>query len=192
MRGVGATGHLVPASRRGARDLTAARLVALWNLKRRGTLCPSIRGAAAMSIYRGARRRPDDIHATVVQAPDTREEATGEECFASLRRAQPAQSLLPRTSLWLSKFPERLRPSTLAAQFPRVANSLCANWSDPAARGRCLHDLLTGGTRTSRRGFPQAVVRELQRLYAVHTAVSGQGLSPWDDPLASDTRALPE
>ena len=143
----------------------------------------------SMSIYRGSRRRPGDIHATVVDvtrygAP----EYSSEQSIEHMRRAQPATVLLPRTSLWLSEIPECFRPDALAAQFPRVANALCDSWSDPAARGLYLRDLLTGGGRPHRKGFPPAVVRQLQRLHAIHTTLCGLGRSLWDDPLIGDVR----
>jgi hypothetical protein len=142
-----------------------------------------------MSIYRGARRRLDDVHAVAREHGGT---INGSADFTHLRRSQPVSALLPRTSVWLSDVPERFRPSALAVHFPRVANALCANWSDPGARGQYLHDLLTGGGRPNRKGFPLTVVRELQRLNAVHTTLCGLGRSLWDDPMVGDARSHQE
>ena len=147
-----------------------------------------VMGEEAMSIYQGARRRLEDIHATAARAPSACDDENSfeEQPFIHMRRARPSTVLLPRTSLWLSEIPEPFRPSALAAQFPRVANTLCACWADPVARGLYLQDLLTGGGRPRRKGFPSAVVRELQRIHAVHTTLCGMGRSLWDDPLIGD------
>lgn len=135
----------------------------------------------AMSIYRGWRPLPDDVHTQWVANKST---SKGLSDAASppihLRRAQPASVLVPRTAQWLSEIPEKLRPKALAAQFPRIANLICASWPDPAAREKYLADLLTGG-RPNRKGFPPAVLRELQRLHAVHLALSGLNRSLWDE-----------
>src|SRR5687767_14461927 len=143
-----------------------------------------------MSIYRGARRRLEDIHATRVEAPTAYDDADpSQEPFIHMRRARPATVLFPRTALWLSEIPEHFRPRALAAQFPRVANALCASWTDSTARGHYLHDLLTAGGRRTRKGFPPAVVRELERMNAVHATLRGLNRSLWDDPLTGDARA---
>lgn len=88
-----------------------------------------------------------------------------------LRRAEPVSILLPRTASWIAQMPENFRPTSLARQFPRIANVLCANWGDAPSRGQCLEALLTGG-RPNRKGFPAPVLRELQRLYSAHLAQS--------------------
>ena len=143
-----------------------------------------------MSIYQGARRRREDIHAAALTVASVLDQASPiEQPFIHMRRARPSTVLLPRTAVWLSEIPPHFRPSALAAQFPRVANALCASWADPSARGLYLHDLLTGGGRASRKGFPPAIVRELQRMSAVHTALCGLGRSLWDDPLTGDARS---
>jgi hypothetical protein len=133
-----------------------------------------------MSIYRGFRVLAQDVHATscVAQAP-RQQPLRPEPPPIHLRRAQPVNTLLPATASWLAAIPEKLRPTALATQFPRIANMLCATWSDPAGRGAYLEDLLTGGGRVGRRGFPSAVVRDLQRLHAVHGILCGLKRSIW-------------
>lgn len=56
---------------------------------------------------------------------------------------------------------------------------LGAAWRDPVSRGKYLEDLLTGGGRVGRKGFPAAVVRDLQRLHAVHGILCGLKQSIW-------------
>ena len=135
-----------------------------------------------MSIYRGWRPLPQDIYAAraaITIAADTQAENVS---LHHLRRAQPINVLLPRTKMWLAEIPEKFRPTALACQFPRIANTLCATWNDRLRRGEYLDDLLTGGTRRSRKGFPASVHRELQRLSAVHTILTDLHRSTWHAP----------
>jgi len=120
-----------------------------------------------MSIYRGWRPFPADVHTrSVVDKATVANEATTAPPI-HLRRAKPVLVLLPRTASWLAQIPPRFRPVALARQYARIANNVCATWFDPAARGVYLQDLLSGG-RPNRKGFPAAVLRELQTLHQVH------------------------
>ena len=133
------------------------------------------------SIYRGWRSVPEDVHAHNVA------HSGGPACEPSNdapppdhpRRAQPATVLLPRTASWLAEIPEKFRPTALATQFPRIANLICATWADPSARGKYLQELLAG-SRPNRKGFPPSVLRELQRLHAVHLTLCDLKRSLWD------------
>ena len=134
-----------------------------------------------MSIYYGWRPLPDSVHTQRVTHKRTSEVSSDAASPPiHLRHAQPVSVLLPRAASWLSEIPEKLRPRALAAQFPRIANLICASWSDPPARGKYLDELLAGG-RPNRKGFPLAVLRELQRLHAIHLALSGLNRSLWDE-----------
>ncbi len=70
---------------------------------------------------------------------------------------------------WLRRLPVGRRPQRLCAQFPRVANRLAWCWHDPDLAAQALDDLLVD-RRGGRRGFPPAIVRELQRLRAFNEA----------------------
>ena len=133
-----------------------------------------------MSIYRGWRPLPEDIHARSIAhlgSGQSREAETTPPVH--LRRAQPVNTLLPATAIWLADIPEKLRPTALATQFPRIANLLCVAWGDRDARGAYLENLLTGGGRPNRKGFPPAVLRDLQRMHAVHAILCGLKQSIW-------------
>lgn len=144
-----------------------------------------------MSIYRGSRRRLEDVHAGFAANSDAIDESDDSERYRHLRRATPVETLLPRTSLWLSEIPERFRPATIALRFPRIANLLCATWGDASARGEYLRSLLGSGGRAKRRGFPAAVLRELQTLNAVHLTLTTLDRSIWDQPeLKSERRRV--
>lgn len=101
-----------------------------------------------------------------------------------LRRAQPDEALQPRTAMWLADMPEALRPVELANRYPRVANRLCATWSDPAARDDYLEDLITGRDRPGRRGFPVSVLQDLRRLRAVHRIARDLNRRIWEPAVA--------
>lgn len=120
-----------------------------------------------MSIYRGWRPYPADVHSQHVARKPAAQCEEQDAAPVHLRRAQPVLVLLPRTASWLAEIPPRFRPVHLAKQFARIANNVCATWFDPPARGRYLEELLAGG-RPNRRGFPPSVLRELQTLYRVH------------------------
>jgi hypothetical protein len=131
---------------------------------------------------------PQDVHAARAHVTTATDAPAPEVSWRHLRRAQPTNVLLPRTRVWLAEIPEKFRPSALASQFPRIANTLCATWNDAARRGEYLEDLLTGGTRRNRKGFPTSVHRELQRLGAVHTILSNLHHSTWAAPAGDSER----
>jgi hypothetical protein len=87
-----------------------------------------------------------------------------------MRRSQPVMVLLPHTKSWIVSLPEPVRPHALAAQFARIANLLCTVWDDPPACRRCFYELLVD-RRGGRRGFPMAVLRELNVLSAYYVAM---------------------
>ena len=120
-----------------------------------------------MSIYRGWRPFPADVHSRGVAHNAAVTEQVQDAPPIHLRRAQPVLVLLPRTASWLAEIPPRFRPVALSKQFARIANNICATWFDPLARGKYLEQLLVGD-RPNRRGFPPVVLRELQTLHQVH------------------------
>jgi len=87
------------------------------------------------------------------------------ERWATLRRAtRECDTALNGTARqWLRRLPARRRPLRLCETFPRVANRIAWCWNDAALSDQALDDLLND-RRGGRRGFPPAVVRELQRL----------------------------
>ncbi|MEO5700316.1 MAG: hypothetical protein ABIS17_07680 [Casimicrobiaceae bacterium] len=121
------------------------------------------------SIYEGARRFSSDIHhpeeghrdhASAVRSP----------LPDYVRRARPVLELLPRTRTWLESLPPSVHPRALALQFPRIANALCASWSDVTGLRHYMTELFTD-RRGGRAGFPPAVNRELLALWKFHMAL---------------------
>ncbi len=85
--------------------------------------------------------------------------------WARVRRPERGcdQALTGTARHWLRRLPVRRRPTRLCTLFPRVANRIAWCWHDHALSAQVLEDLLVD-RRGGRRGFPPAVVRELQRL----------------------------
>lgn len=75
--------------------------------------------------------------------------------------------LLSPTHLWLRGIPTPLHPKRLCRFYPRVANRLAEAWDDPERTDR-LFDELLNDRRGKRRGFPERVTMELQRLERFH------------------------
>lgn len=89
------------------------------------------------------------------------------------------RALAGATVEWAIQLPPDLRPRALSAQFPRLANAVAAAWSD---RGRALATLegLLVDRRGGRRGLPQDVMAELQRLndYLRQAPAAGARMPP--------------
>jgi hypothetical protein len=73
------------------------------------------------------------------------------------------RALTGTTRIWLRHLPERQRPLRLCIDYPRVANQVAWCWRDPELSGLVLTELLVD-RRGGRHGFPNSIVRELQRL----------------------------
>jgi len=84
-----------------------------------------------------------------------------------LRKAAPYNELLPMTVRWAEQLPPSIKPEALLASFPRVANSLAANWHDAAALISCFEALLIDH-RGDRLGFPTAVQQNIASLKAFY------------------------
>jgi len=77
------------------------------------------------------------------------------------------RALLSSTHLWLRRIPTPMHPKQLCRYYPRVANRLAQNWDDPVATDRLFDDLLTD-RRGRRRGFPERIKAEIERLERYH------------------------
>lgn len=86
---------------------------------------------------------------------------------------------------WLKSLPEAVRPTKLAASYPRVANRLCQCWRRPIEADRYFDDLLTD-KRGGRQGFPIGVALELASLNDYYrTEVFPVRKTVWDDQLTA-------
>lgn len=83
--------------------------------------------------------------------------------WSKMRKAQPANFLLPQSEKWFDSLPAHLAPCALASQFPRIVNLIVAQWSDHRGAPELFAELL-GDRRGGRAGFPPAVRRDLLML----------------------------
>jgi hypothetical protein len=121
-----------------------------------------------MSIY-GRRKGVKDLlgayHAPLhdeYRAPSHADD-DGARQWAHLRRARPANRLLPIGAQWLAQLPDEVSPMALAVRYPRIVNLLALQWDDRRACSAYFEDLLQD-RRGGRRGFPADVERDLSRL----------------------------
>jgi hypothetical protein len=120
-----------------------------------------------MSIYQGRTKYVayDAIHETPVQrsGQPARNAPGQQQDWSQLRKAQPVDRLLPIGQGWMARLPQRMTPSALAAEYPRIANLLALQWNDRRACSAYFEELLTD-RRGGRKGFPDAVYGDLLKL----------------------------
>ena len=127
-----------------------------------------------MSIYSGSRRGWKDLNDVVQTIPQraqpspasspTRQEDSTD--WASVRKARPAEHLLPLAEKWFDGFPSDRAPCALASQYPRICNMIAVLWNDHRGAPQLFEDLLTD-RRGGRAGFPPAVRRDLHTVQEV-------------------------
>ena len=124
-----------------------------------------------MSIYKGYRRPLSDLHVAeaVIDRTVAREAARIEPTRVPLhlRHAEPCLNLLAPTAQWIAALPETVRPTALEEQFARIANEIYATWNDPPECRKYFATLFSDH-RSMRQGFPEAVLRDIEGLYAYH------------------------
>jgi hypothetical protein len=75
--------------------------------------------------------------------------------------------LTDAAKVWLAALPDTVRPTALAARYPRIANRLAVLWHKPVQANAYFDDLLID-KRGGRQGFPLPVVMELASLKAYY------------------------
>ena len=95
------------------------------------------------------------------------------------RRAGPEVRELIRedTSAWMRELPGEVRPSHLAERYPRIANRICALWTQPLRCAAYLSDLLIA-RRANRQGFPERIAMEIGNL-SIHYEMLNPIGRPW-------------
>jgi hypothetical protein len=125
-----------------------------------------------MSIHTpGARRsKRYNVQRAVMVAEDpalaalqSRDAPTPPEASLRRRNINSVNRLLSSTVDWLASLPPNARPLALATRFPRVANRIAQEWSEPSACRRDFDDLVFD-SRGTRQGFPPDVLGELLTL----------------------------
>jgi hypothetical protein len=84
---------------------------------------------------------------------------------ATPERPMLRPGLAAQVARWMESLPETLRPVTVAAQFPRIAERLSLIWVSPSDARNYLEELLIDD-RGTRQGFPPEAASELLRLSA--------------------------
>ena len=121
-----------------------------------------------VSIY-GGRRGWGDLNDVVqpIAPPRVAEAATSglksSIDWTGVRKARPAEYLLPQSEKWFDSLPQEVAPCALATQFPRIVNVIVSRWDDRRGAPALFEELL-GDRRGGRAGFPPAVARDLLRL----------------------------
>jgi hypothetical protein len=137
---------------------------------------------AMSSFYRSSapRRAPDHDVRTMTQPQlhpvPSRQVAVAvneESKWAPVRKAKPANVLLPGTRRWLEMLSMDVQPQALATKFPRLANRIAADWSIPDACRTFIYDLLVD-RRGGRMGFPQDVLQDILALRALYSHLHPQ------------------
>jgi hypothetical protein len=121
------------------------------------------------SIYGGGRRGWSDLNDVVqpavrprnVDASQTTPDTTTD--WSHVRKAKPADYLLPQSEKWFDALPPQVAPCALASQFPRIVNLIVLQWNDHRGAPELFEELL-GDRRGGRAGFPPAVRRDLLKL----------------------------
>jgi hypothetical protein len=125
-------------------------------------------GRSNVSIY-GGRRGWGDLNDVVQPVTRPRPAASAPSPFAptsewtSVRKARPAEYLLPQSEKWFDALPSQVMPCALATAFPRIVNVIVAQWKDHRGAPELFEELL-GDRRGGRAGFPPAVRRDLLKL----------------------------
>lgn len=83
--------------------------------------------------------------------------------WLSMRKAQPAEHLLPQSDKWFGALPPEVSPHSLVTRFPRIANRIASQWNDRHGAPKLFEELLVD-RRGGRAGFPPAVQQDLLRL----------------------------
>ena len=120
-----------------------------------------------MSIYSGSRRGWKDLNDVVQPIAKRMQPAAANTSalhdvndWSAVRKARPAEHLLPLTEKWFDGFPPERAPCALASQYPRICNLIAVHWNDHRGAPELFEDLLTD-RRGGRAGFPPAVRRDL-------------------------------
>lgn len=119
------------------------------------------------SIYGGSRGGWRDMNDVVQPVTHLRKEAAQPRPDATdwsgVRKAKPADYLLPQSEKWFDALPPDVAPCALASQFPRIVNLIVAQWNDHRGAPDLFEELL-GDRRGGRAGFPPAVRRDLLKI----------------------------
>ena len=111
---------------------------------------------------------------------DKNKDADKDKAAAAVRRGSEVKPvLLDATVAWMAELPYTVRPTELARQFPRIANSIAELWRRVARCEQYL-DSMVVDERGNRKGFPPAVALEIAALRAHYAELHPRSPSTWD------------
>lgn len=122
-----------------------------------------------MSIYgkgRGGWKDLNDVVQPIGNSPAASvavQPAVAPTDWNQVRKARPAEYLLPMAARWLESFPLDTKPVKLASDYPRICNLIAAQWNDHRGAPELFQDLLTD-RRGGRTGFPAGIKHELMMV----------------------------
>ena len=124
-----------------------------------------------MSIYQLRSKRPINVaesqprmgRGTPALARALPQDQDSPQDRSHLRKAKPVNYMLPMSLDWLASLPNDVRPMALVRQFPRIANLIALQWTNPVACRAYFDDLLIDH-RGTRKGFPADVHRDILAL----------------------------
>ncbi|HEX6136359.1 MAG TPA: hypothetical protein VF059_01780 [Casimicrobiaceae bacterium] len=122
------------------------------------------------SIYGGSRGGWRDMNdvvqpATHLRAKDAAQAQEQQDStdWSHVRKAKPADYLLPQSEKWFDLLPPEVQPCALVSQYPRIVNLIVAQWNDLRGAPELFEELL-GDRRGGRAGFPPVVRRDLVKV----------------------------
>lgn len=115
-----------------------------------------------LTDFAEARQVLDDLPPGVAESKRL---LTGEWSQQRRRPVATDRALTGAAMDWVIGLPTSLRPHAACEQFPRVVNAIAESWSDRTYSLLVL-DHMINDYRGGRRGFPEAVQREMAALLA--------------------------
>lgn len=122
-----------------------------------------------LTDFEDARQSLDDLPAGVAESKHL------QPGYWEQQRRRPSATDRAMTGVamdWVISLPPGLRPHGACEQFPRVVNAIAASWGDPVQSLQVL-DHMINDYRGGRRGFPDAVKRELAGLLVYQRRQAG-------------------
>ena len=112
-------------------------------------------------------------------ALDSEQKRQAEMARAPADSRAEAERLLDATIRWMAGLPDPVRPTLLARQYPRIANSVAELWPR-VARCEAYLDSLIVDERGGRKGFPVDIALELTRLRSHYAELHPTRSTTWN------------
>ena len=87
---------------------------------------------------------------------------------------------LKATAAWMENLPPEVQPHAIYNRMPRIANAVAALWTRPDATKAFLGNLLVD-RRGGRKGFPEDILNDINRLQAYYVTLHPDRWATWGD-----------